>query len=37
MDYVAQGPEHFGYVIASDGTQSNNLTAPIHAMLNTFA
>lgn len=36
MDYVAQGPEHFGYVIASDGTQSNDLTAPIHAMLGTF-
>lgn len=37
MDYVAQGPEHFGYVIASDGTRSNDLTAPIHAMLGTFA
>ncbi|MGM4881645.1 hypothetical protein [Rhizobium leguminosarum] len=37
MDYVAQGPEHFGYVIAPDGTQSNDLTAPIHAMLGTFA
>ncbi|AGA08857.1 hypothetical protein HR059_31505 (plasmid) [Sinorhizobium meliloti WSM1022] len=36
MDYVAQGPEHFGYVIASDGTRSNDLTAPIFAMLNTF-
>lgn len=36
MDYVAQGPEHFGYVIGADGTQSNDLTAPIHAMLGTF-
>lgn len=37
MDYVAQGPEHFGYMIASDGTRSNDLTAPIYAMLSTFA
>lgn len=37
MDYVVQGPEHFGYVIASDGTRSSDLTAPIHAMLDTFA
>jgi hypothetical protein len=37
LEYVAQGPEHFGYVIASDGTQSNDLTAPIHAMLGNFA
>lgn len=37
MDYVAQGPEHFGYVVAPDGTRSNDLTVPIHAMLTTFA
>lgn len=34
MEYVCQGPEHFGYIIASDGTQSSDLTVPIHAMLN---
>lgn len=33
MEYVSQGPEHFGYVIASDGTRSSDLTMPIHAML----
>jgi len=33
MDYVREGPEHFGYVIASDGTRSSDLTVPIHAML----
>jgi len=33
MEYVSQGPEHFGYVVASDGTRSTDLTVPIHAML----
>jgi len=37
MDYVSQGPEHFGYIIRPDGTRSNDLTAPIHAMLSMFA
>lgn len=34
MDYASRGPEHFGYVIEADGTKSNDLTLPIHHLLN---
>lgn len=37
MEYVSQGPERFGYVIAPDGMRSSDLTVPIHAMLGTLA
>lgn len=33
MDYVTQGPEHFGYVITEDGNRSADLTLPLHTLL----
>lgn len=33
MEYVAQGPEHFGYVVSSDGSSSVDLTLPLQLML----
>jgi len=33
MDYVAQGPEHFGYVVLPDGQHSPDLTQPIQSLL----
>lgn len=32
-EYAIKGPEHFGYVIAADGTKSSDLTLPIHDLL----
>jgi hypothetical protein len=32
-DYVARGPENFGYVIQHDGTRSSDLTLPIRMLL----
>jgi hypothetical protein len=32
-EYASKGPEHFGYVIAADGTKSSDLTLPIHDLL----
>jgi hypothetical protein len=29
MEYVTQGPEHFGYVVTADGSKSSDLTLPI--------
>ena len=37
MEYVAQGPEHFGYVIRSDGSKSVDLTLPIKLLLEGLA
>lgn len=33
MGYVAQGPEHFGYVVLPDGQHSPDLTQPIQFLL----
>lgn len=35
MDYVSQGPEHFGYVVEPDGSRSSDLTIPIQLLLDT--
>ncbi|MFA5978533.1 MAG: hypothetical protein WC818_09810 [Pseudomonas sp.] len=33
MDYIAQGPEHFGYVVLPDGQHTSDLTRPIQYLL----
>jgi hypothetical protein len=33
MDYIVQGPEHFGYVVLQDGQHSPDLTQPIQSLL----
>jgi hypothetical protein len=33
IDYVTRGPEHFGYVIKADGSESSDLTLPIKLLL----
>ena len=33
MDYVALGPENFGYVVKSDGSETRDLTLPIRLLL----
>ena len=33
MEYVARGPEHFGYVVTADGSEAPDLTLPIGMML----
>jgi Double-GTPase 1 len=33
MEYVERGPEHFGYVVSSDGSKSTDLTLPIQLLL----
>jgi hypothetical protein len=33
MEYVARGPEHFGYVVTAEGSQSSDLTLPINSLL----
>ncbi|MBR7197564.1 hypothetical protein [Pseudomonas sp. 14A] len=33
MDYVAQGPEHFGYVVLPNGQHTSDLTQPIQSLL----
>ncbi|MGB3551319.1 MAG: hypothetical protein WA993_11550 [Candidatus Binatus sp.] len=33
MEYVARGPEHFGYVVTADGSEAPDLTLPIAMML----
>jgi hypothetical protein len=37
MDYVTRGPEHFGYVVAADGSESSDLTLPIKLLLERLA
>lgn len=37
MDYIAQGPEHFGYVVLPDGQHTSDLTQPIQSLLATSA
>ena len=37
MEYITQGPEHFGYVVAEDGSSSPDLTLPISMMLESVA
>ncbi len=37
MEYVALGPEHFGYVVTSDGLKSADLTLPIKLLLEGLA
>jgi hypothetical protein len=32
LEYVARGPEHFGYVVLEDGSHSPDLTLPIKLM-----
>jgi hypothetical protein len=32
-EYLTRGPEHFGYVVRSDGQRTTDLTVPIHAMI----
>ncbi|MCA6115201.1 hypothetical protein J6524_09855 [Bradyrhizobium sp. WSM 1738] len=34
VEYVSRGPEHFGYVVGSDGSTSPDLTLPIQSFLN---
>ena len=36
MEYVSQGPEHFGYVVEPDGSKSPDLTIPIELLLSTL-
>ncbi|MDF0515767.1 hypothetical protein P0R31_00735 [Bradyrhizobium yuanmingense] len=33
LDYVAKGPENFGYVVRADGSRSPDLTLPIQLLL----
>ncbi|MNN72689.1 hypothetical protein D3C81_1887490 [compost metagenome] len=33
MDYVVQGPEHFGYVVLPNGQHTPDLTQPIQSLL----
>ena len=33
MDYIAQGPEHFGYVVLPGGHHTSDLTLPIQSLL----